>query len=163
MNDVETSKREGDYRSAAAAYGAALGGVISLLLFCLPFPYGLLILCLGLGVQMAGFAVVVWRRTRLPLMTAAALCAAVGCAVQIYVAPPRHGGGKCPSAELCGRDLLLADGCGCRDCPSLRPGRVVLASEPVERLEGSDGTLHAHRHASFSAYSRSERTGSTGV
>jgi hypothetical protein len=85
MNDVETSKREGDYRSASAAYGAALGGVTSLLLFCLPFPYGLLILCLGLGVQMAGFAVVVWRPMRLPLTTAAALCTAVGCAVQIYV------------------------------------------------------------------------------
>jgi hypothetical protein len=94
MNDVETSKPNGDYRSAAATYGAALGGVSSLLLVCLPFPYGLLILCLGLGVQMACFAVVVWRRMRLPFVTAAAFCAAVGCAVQIYVALPATAAGN---------------------------------------------------------------------
>jgi hypothetical protein len=35
---------------------------------------------------MACFAVLVWRRMRLPLMSAAAIIAAVGCGVQIYVA-----------------------------------------------------------------------------
>lgn len=68
MNDIESTKPKGDYRAAGAAYGAALGGVMCLLMFVLPFPIGLLIICAGLCVQMACFAVVVWWRTRLPLM-----------------------------------------------------------------------------------------------
>jgi hypothetical protein len=86
MNDVETTKPKGDVRAAATAYGAALGGVICVLMFSLPFPIGLLILCLGLCLQMTCFAVVVWRRTRLHLMSAVGLIVAVGCGVQIYVA-----------------------------------------------------------------------------
>ncbi len=86
MNDIESTKPKGDYRAAGAAYGAALGGVMCLLMFVLPFPIGLLIICAGLCVQMACFAVVVWWRTRLPLMSAVGLIVAVGCGVQIYVA-----------------------------------------------------------------------------
>ncbi|HEV7999827.1 MAG TPA: hypothetical protein VGP63_08110 [Planctomycetaceae bacterium] len=86
MKNVETTKPKGDVRSAAAAYGSALGVVICLLMFALPFPIGLVILCVGLCVQMTCLAVVVWRRTRLPLMSAAGLIVAVGCGVQIYVA-----------------------------------------------------------------------------
>jgi hypothetical protein len=94
MKNVETTKPKGDVRSAAAAYGSALGVVICLLMFALPFPIGLVILCLGLCLQMACFAVVVWRRTRLPLMSAAGLIVAVGCGVQIYVAIDAFGVGN---------------------------------------------------------------------
>jgi hypothetical protein len=86
MNDFESAKPKGDYRSAAAAYGAVLGGVMCLLLFALPFPLGLVILCGGLCVQLTCFAVVVWWRTRLPLFSAVALIGAIGCGVQIDVA-----------------------------------------------------------------------------
>jgi hypothetical protein len=94
MNDLETTKPKGDVRSAAAAYGSALGVVICLLMFALPFPIGLVILCLGLCLQMACFAVVVWRRTRLPLMSAAGLSVAVGCGGQIYVSIHALGAGN---------------------------------------------------------------------
>jgi hypothetical protein len=89
MNDVETSKLDADVRAGAAAYGRFIGSVLgivvcSLTLF-LSVPIVMAIVCVGLGPQLACLAVVILRRTRLPLMAAPAVTGAVGCAVQIYV------------------------------------------------------------------------------
>lgn len=60
-------------------YGLFLGVAIQLCLRAAPQPAGSIILWSGLALQLACGAIVVWRRTSLPLATTAFSVASLGC------------------------------------------------------------------------------------
>ena len=56
--------------SAGALYGAFIAGVLFILTKALPGTTGSIVFWTGLAIQLSVGSVIVWRRTRLPMMTA---------------------------------------------------------------------------------------------